>query len=141
MAVQKATLKHSEETGKRARTKEIEAKLHNALAAKHMAESRERRQRHSAGQRQAELAKHLPRSPADLKVLSTEASGKLKYGYEDNEVVVTPRKLRDGGQAQDRAAAARLREATPQRALKKLRGKIKRRHEKMWRGEEEPMVV
>ena len=54
---------------------------------------------------------------------------------------MTPRKLRDGMQAQDRAAAARLRETTPQRALKKLQGKIKRRHEKMWRGEEEPIVA
>ena len=91
--------------------------------------------------RQAELRKHLPRSTADLKILTTEASGKLKYGFEDSVVEVTPRKLRDGTQAQDNAAAARLREATPDRALRKLCGKIKRRHQKMWRGEEEPVVA
>ena len=56
-------------------------------------------------------------------------------------VEVTPRKLRDGGQAQDQAAAARLREATPDRALKKVCGEIKRHHRKMWRGEEEPVVA
>ena len=141
VAVQKATLRHSEETGKKARSKEIEAQLHNALVAKHKAESLLRRRQAGEGQRQAELRKHLPRSTADLKVLSTEASGKLKYGYEDNVVEVTPRKLRDGGQAQDKAAPARLRETTPERALKKLQGKIRRRHEKMWRGEEEPVVA
>ena len=73
VAVQKATLKHSGETDKRARTKEIEERLHNALVEKHKAESRAWRQRRAAGKRQAELAKHLPRTPADLKVLSTEA--------------------------------------------------------------------
>ena len=115
--------------------------MHKALVAKHKAESLLRRRQAGLDQRLAELRKHLPRSTADLKVLSTEASGKLKYGYEDTVVEVTPRKLRDRGEAQDQAAAARFREATPDRALKKVCGKIKRRHQKMWRGEEEPVVA
>ena len=59
----------------------------------------------------------MPRTTADLKVLTTEKSGKLKFAYEDNVVEVTPRKLRERGQTRDNAAAARLHESTPDRAL------------------------
>ena len=87
------------------------------------------------------MRKHLPRSTAFLKVLTTTTSGKLRYCYEDNVVEVTPRKLRDQGEAQDNALTALLCETTPDFALKKLCGRIKRRHAKMWRGEEEPIVA
>ena len=67
----------------------------------------------------------------------------LRYAYNGFEVLVTPRRHREKREAEGREgrAAWRDRELTPDRALRKLRDKIKRSLNKAARGEHEAIVA
>ena len=78
-----------------------------------------------------------------MEVKKKEDTGHLRYAYNGFEVLVTPRRHREKREAEGRGgrAAWRDRELTPDRALRKLRDKIKRSLNKAARGEHEAIVV
>ena len=62
-----------------------------------------------------------------MKVMGIDDIGKLKYGWEDEVILVTPRSLR----AQPRTGSSsvtywRYRETTPDRAFRKMKDKVRR---------------
>ena len=76
-------------------------------------------------------AKHLrrnaPLTAGRVKIMGIDDIGKLKYGWEDEVILVTPRSLR----AQPRTGSSsvtywRYRETTPDRAFRKMKDKVRR---------------
>ena len=124
---------------KRAWEKELEEKLYLAVRAEH-AKAKQRRQAEKKKHLQAE---QLPKTARDLEVKKKEGTGHLRYAYNGFEVLVTPRRHREKRDAEGREgrAAWRDRELTPDRALRKLRDKIKRSLNKAARGEHEAIVA
>ena len=109
------------------------------MGAEH-AKAKQRRQAEKKKQLQAE---QLPKTARDLEVKKKEDTGHLRYAYNGFEVLVTPRRHREKSDAEGREgkAAWRDRELTPDRALRKLRDKIKRSLNKAARGEHEAIVA
>ena len=84
-----------------------------------------------------------PNSVRDLEVKKKEDTGHLRYAYNGFEVLVTPRRHREKREAdgRDGRASWRDRELTPDRALRKLRDKIKRSLNKAARRQHEAIVA
>ena len=124
---------------KRAWEKKLQEKLYLAVRAEH-AKAKQRRQAEKKKQLQAE---QLPKTARELEVKKQESTGHLRYAYNGFEVLVTPRTHREKHDAEGREgrAAWRDRELTPDRALRKLRDKIKRSLNKAARGEHEAIVA
>ena len=137
VAVEKDALRNDKYN--RARDRELEEKLYLAVRAEH-AKAKQRRQAEKRKQLQAE---QLPQTARDLEVKKTEDTGHRRYAYNGFEVLVTPRRHREKREAEGRQgrAAWRDRELTPDRALRKLRDKIKRSLNKAARGEHEAIVA
>ena len=108
----------------RAYGRETQEKLYLSVRAEH-AKAKQRRQ---AEKKKMVQAEQLPKTSHDLEVKKKEDTGHLRYAYNGLEVLVTPRKHREKRDAEGREgkAAWRDRELTPDRALRKLRDKIKR---------------
>ena len=112
--------------------------LYNAIRGEHAKASR----KESAAARQEALRAQLPKVPGDMGVKGNTDGEKLTYTWHGVEVDVTPRRCRpslsDGASAWKQATD---REATPERALRKMREKMQRRVNKALRGEQERIVV
>ena len=124
---------------KRAWEVELREKLYLAVRAEH-AKAKQRRQ---AEKKKHLHAEQLPKTARDLEIKKKESNGHLRYAYNGFEVLVTPRNHREKHDAEGRdgRAAWREREPTPERALRKLRDKIKRSLNKAARGEHEAIVA
>ena len=72
----------------------------------------------------------MPKVARDLEVKKVEPTGHFRYAYDGFDVLVTPRRHRP-------EQTAYPQELTPDRALRKLRAKIKRSLNKAARGEHE----
>ena len=126
------------ERGVRAYSTWRDARLYNAIRGEHAKASR----KESAAARQEALQAQLPKVPGDMGVKGKTDGEKLIYTWHGVEVDVTPRRCRPS--LPDAASAwkqARDREATPERALRKMREKMQRRVNKALCGEQERIVV
>jgi hypothetical protein len=93
-------------------------------------------------QKQQCIDTQMPRKTTDLEVKRREPTGHLLYAFNNFEIPVTPRKLRElPGEDPSSLVAARYREPTPERALRKLTEKIKRSLTKSSRGQHEAIVA
>ena len=104
-------------------------------------------------QRQSKLQSQIPKQPGDMAVKASRDDGRLVYTWntasplqgntgELFEVNVTPRRHRPALEADASGwAQTRARETTPDRALRKMREKIKRSLDKAARGEHERIVA
>ena len=112
--------------------------LYNAIRGEHAKASR----KVNAAARREAVQAQLPKVPGDMGVKGKTDGEKLIYTWHGVEVDVTPRRCRpslpDGASAWKQA---RDREATPERALRKMREKMQRRINKALRGEQERIVV
>ena len=137
VAVEKDALRNNKY--KRARQRELEEKLYLAVRAAHA----KAKQQQQAQKKKQMYAEQLPKTARDLEVKKKEESGHLRYAYNGFEVLATPRSHRQKREAEGRdgRAAWRDRELTPDRALRKLRDKIKRSLNKAARGQHEAIVA
>ena len=117
---------------------DIDVKLYNAVRGAHA----KREVWARSLERHNKIFADLPTQASDMTVQGTTPAGKLTYTFRDREVVVTPRLLRkqESG-SQSKWKRARAVETTPERALYKMRAKMKRQLEKARRGECERIVV
>ena len=126
------------EQGARAYSTWRDARLYNAIRGEHA----KARQKESVAARREALEAQLPKVPGDMGVKGKTDGEKLTYTWHGVEVDVTPRRCRPS--LPDVASAwqqAKDREATPERALRKMRTKMQRRVNKALRGEQERIVV
>ena len=121
------------------RSRSLDEQLYFAMRGAHS----QARQRQGAQRRQQAYSEQLPKAARDLEVKKKEPSGHLRYAYNGFEVLVTPRRHRQAqaGEGCVRQDSASLRELTPDRALRKLRDKIKRSLNKAARGEHEAILA
>ena len=132
------TVEEEKRTGKRDTEQRRNEKLYLALRAAH---AKARRQSCAQAKRRG-FELQLPQTTGELEVKRRESTGHLVYAFNNFEAPVTPRKLRDTPhEEQSRWSQARRRESTPDRALRKLREKIKRSLNKATRGEHEAIVA
>ena len=89
-----------------------------------------RRQEEAALRRKRLYDEQMPKVTRDLEVKKVEPTGHFRYAYDGIDVLVTPRKHRP-------EQTVYPQELTPDRALRKLRAKIKRSLNKAARGEHE----
>ena len=122
----------------RSTTTWCENHLYNAMRGAHAKASLKK----TRAARQEAMKAQLPEVPGDMGVKGKGADGRLAYTWGVLEVEVTPRSLRplvaEGESAWKRA---RARETTPERALRKMTDKVKRRIDKAAKGEHERIVA
>ena len=84
----------------------------------------------------------LPTAPGVMAVRRKTDAGKLVYAWNDVEVETTPRSLRAPvSEGQCYVQQTQARETTPDRALRKMKRKVKTRMSKAAMGEHERIVV
>ncbi len=116
----------------------VEARLYKAVRAEHVKAAK---QANATAWKQA-VQSNVPKTAGDMAVKGTTPEGKLTYRWEAVEVDVTPRGLRaDVKEDASAWAQARVREATPERALRKMTEKVKRAARQAAKGKHAPIVV
>ena len=116
--------------------------LYYALRGEHARAKKKASREASRAARQKAAADQMPKTPGDLAVKQRKETGHLIYAWKGFEVSVTPRDLRpDLPEHSSAWKAARARETTPQRALRKVKEKISRSLKKLARGEHEAIVA
>ena len=84
----------------------------------------------------------LPAAAGDMAARRKTDAGKLIYAWNDLEVEVSPRNLREPVlEGQTYWKCARARETTPARALRKMKRKVQLRLSRAAKGEHERIVV
>lgn len=132
------TVEDQKQAGKRETEHRRDEKLYLALQAAHAKAKRQS----CADTKRNGLKSQLPQTINDLEVKRKASTGHLVYAFNNFEAPVTPRQLRQTPPEElSRTSQARLRESTPERALRKLREKIKRSVSKATRGEHEAIVA
>ena len=119
-------------------SKWVESQLYKAVRAEHVKANKKL----SQAQLRTTFGERMPKEPADLVVRGTTAVGKLIYVWNNVEVEVTPRRTRENpNEDMSHSWQAKLREATPTRALRKMREKMRREAKKAAQGKHAPIVV
>lgn len=112
-------------------SKWIESQLYKAVRAEHVKAN----EKLSQAQLHTAFGERMPKEPGDLASRGTTAVGKLIYVWNNVEVEVTPRRTRENpNEDMSHSWQAKLREATPTRALRKMRKKLDARRRKRPKG-------
>ena len=112
--------------------------LYKSLRAEHI--ERDKKQRVAV--RKAQVRQNVPTAAGHMKVIGADTTGKIKYGWEDEVILVTPRSLRaEPGTDESRVTHSRHRELTPDRALRKMKDKVRRSVAQAALGKHSPIVV
>ena len=107
---------------------------------------RSQRQKSNIKKQKAERRKKAkeqgPKSIGDMVVKGEDKEGRLRYIWNDIEVLATPREKREPlGKTARKDAIARAEESTQERAFRKMKEKIKRMMAKQARGDYEHIVA
>ena len=115
----------------------LDTRLYAAVRAQHAKAKRDVKQ----AVRHEQAEQRCPKVPGDMGIRKI-VGGRWVYSYEGTEVEVTPRGLRPAlPEGSSNWKHKEHRETTPERALRKMCRKIKRRLNKLARGEMDRIVV